>query len=64
VIVQNNEVKKDQSNDPDWHLAKLRQRIGAGFHVLYSDGSLKGLAVCMVSAEMLNCKLLSTQVLA
>jgi hypothetical protein len=34
---------------------------GAGIHVLYSDGSLKWLAVSMVSAEMLNCKLLSTQ---
>jgi hypothetical protein len=29
--------------------------------VLYSDGSLKWLAVCMVSEEMLNFKLLSTQ---
>jgi hypothetical protein len=26
-----------------------------------SDGSLKWLVVCMVSAEMINCKLLSTQ---
>jgi hypothetical protein len=30
----------------------------AGSHVLYSDGNLKWL-VCMVSAEMLNFKLLS-----
>jgi hypothetical protein len=30
-------------------------------HVLYSDGSLIWLDVCMVPAEMLNCKLLSTQ---
>jgi hypothetical protein len=29
--------------------------------MLYSDGSLKWHVVCMVSAEMLNCKLLSTQ---
>ncbi len=32
----------------------LRGRIGAGIHVLYSDRSLKWLAVCIVSAEMLN----------
>jgi hypothetical protein len=30
-------------------------------HVLYPDVSLKWFAVCMVSAEMLNCKLQSTQ---
>jgi len=30
-------------------------------NVLYSDRSLKWLAVCMVLAEMLNCKLLSAQ---
>jgi hypothetical protein len=33
----------------------------AGIHVLLSDGSFKWHAVCMVSAEMINCKLLSTQ---
>jgi hypothetical protein len=32
-----------------------------GFHVFYSDKSLKWLAVCMVSAEMLSRKLLSSQ---
>ncbi len=42
-------------------LPMFRWRRGARIHVLYSDGSLKWLAVCMVSAEMLNCKLLSTQ---
>jgi hypothetical protein len=40
----------------------LGEGEGAGIHVLYFDGSLKWLAVCsMVSAEMLICKLLSTQ---
>jgi len=34
---------------------------GAGNHVLYFDGSSKWLEVCIVSAEMLNCKLLSPQ---
>jgi hypothetical protein len=32
-----------------------------GDYVLYSDGSLKWFVVCMVSAVMLNYKLLSTQ---
>jgi hypothetical protein len=40
---------------------KPRWRKGAGIHVLYSDRSLKWLAICMVSAEMIKCKLLSAQ---
>jgi hypothetical protein len=39
----------------------LGEEEGAGIHVLFSDGSLKWHAVCMVSAEMLNCKLLSAK---
>jgi hypothetical protein len=35
----------------------IGEREGAVIHVLFSDGSLKWHAVCMASAEMLNCKL-------
>jgi hypothetical protein len=35
-----------------------------GFSLVYSDGSLKWLAACLVSVEMLICKLLSTQAAA
>jgi hypothetical protein len=39
----------------------LRRRGRSEINVLYSDGSSKWLALGMVSAEMLNGKLLSTQ---
>jgi hypothetical protein len=42
-------------------LPSLGEGEWAAIHVLYSDRSLKWLAAFMVSAEMVNRKLLSTQ---
>jgi hypothetical protein len=45
---------------PDCHLAQISMRRGAGEHVLHCDGSLKGLVITRLSANMLSCKILST----
>ncbi len=52
--------QRGQRLEPNWHFRQLSWKRGSGEHVLYRDGSLKGVAVPTALAEMLSCKLLST----
>ncbi len=57
--IQNTETKRPEYC-PDCHFVQNILRKNAGEHVLYCDGSLKGLAIPRTWMKMLSCKLLST----